>query len=60
MKQENKYDDLSDMTSEEKKSIKYFKEKGRFNLKHYRLLKLERAKRMEEMNSLNHQETFAI
>lgn len=59
MKQENKYDDLSDLSSKEKESLKHWNLNGRFNLKHYRRLKKLRMQRFKEA-STNHQKTFVI
>ena len=59
MKQENKYDDLSDLTHSEKESVKHWNSKGNFNLKHYRKLKQLRMERFKNV-SINHQNTFVI
>ena len=58
-KQENKYDDLSDLSSSEKASVKHWCSQGRFNLKLYRSLKKVRMERFKEV-SINHQESFVI
>lgn len=57
MKQENKYDDLSDMTMKEKEIIKHWTQKGRFNLNLFRSIKSERDQ-INKDPAVNHQETF--